>query len=365
MNILKRANPKGDKIIFYYDFGRGPGQRPSTGIFIYTKPKNQTEKNHNKEALALLEVKKSELILEKQSIGTAYIPIHKFKENFLDYYQTFVESHQRKGNRHLRNSLTHFRSFLGKQFISPVDITETLCEQFRKYLLVHFTGETPANYFAEFKKVIRAATRDSYWRHNPAETLKSKTNPSKSIKENLEAEDYLKLINTPCFNEAHKDAFLFSCYTGLRWIDVKQLKWDSIKDGQLTTRIIQHKTGKPVIITLHPVAAAILAKRKKSSLNANTDRIFQLSSQDGCNKIIDKWVQAAKIMKHITWSCARLSFSILLQDKNVDNATVAYLMGHTTTQQVNRTYKRHRPVNQEASIANLPSPDVLPYPFTK
>ncbi|HEV2481500.1 MAG TPA: hypothetical protein VGS79_17640 [Puia sp.] len=36
--------------------------------------------------------------------------------------------------------------------------------------------------------------------------------------------------------EAHKDAFLFSCYTGLRWIDVKILTWGAIKDGQLTHR---------------------------------------------------------------------------------------------------------------------------------
>ena len=52
MNILKRANRTGDKIVFYYDFGRGTGQRPSTGIFIYKNPKDQTQKNHNKQALA-------------------------------------------------------------------------------------------------------------------------------------------------------------------------------------------------------------------------------------------------------------------------------------------------------------------------
>lgn len=36
--ILKRKNSKGDKIVFYYDYGRGKSQRPSTGIFVYTKP---------------------------------------------------------------------------------------------------------------------------------------------------------------------------------------------------------------------------------------------------------------------------------------------------------------------------------------
>jgi integrase len=361
MEILRRKNAKGDKIFFYCDTGREAGHRRALNIFIYTRPKDQIQKNHNKEALKLVDVKKSELILDGQATGTGFLPVHKFKANFLDYYEAFVKANERKGNRHLRNSLTHFKTFIGKSFVSPVDINETLCLRFRQHLLDRFTGETPANYFAEFKKVIRAATKDNYWRHNPVDMLKSKTNASKSLKEILEVEDYLKLLRTPCFNEGHKDAFLFSCYTGLRWIDVKLLKWGSIKDGQLTSRIIQHKTSKPVIITLHPVAVAILSKRRRLPTGISDERVFQLSSQDGCNKIIEKWVKDAGIGKHITWSCARLSFSILLQDKRVDLATVAYLMGHTTTEQVSRTYKRHRPLDQQAAIAQLPSPEDLPY----
>ena len=74
MNILKRENRTGDKIIFHYDFGRGAGQRPSTRIFIYKKPKDQIQRNHSKEALVLLETKKSQVIIEQQVIDSA---IHK------------------------------------------------------------------------------------------------------------------------------------------------------------------------------------------------------------------------------------------------------------------------------------------------
>src|SRR5205823_10742154 len=104
MNILKRDNRSGDKTMFYYDFGRGAGQRPSTGIFIYKKPKDQIQRNHNKEALALLETKKSQVIIEQQAIGSAFIPSHKFKTNFLEYYKEYVEQNRRKANRHLSNS---------------------------------------------------------------------------------------------------------------------------------------------------------------------------------------------------------------------------------------------------------------------
>jgi integrase len=361
MNIERRKNSKGDKVFFYIANGRKAGERIATGIFIYTRPKSQVEKNHNKEALILVDTKKSELLLEQQAIGTGFIPSHKFKGNFLDYYDEFVKNNSRKGNRHLKNSYTQFRLFLGKDFIAPVDITEELCKRYRKHLLSNYTGATPGNYFFNFKQVIRAATKDNYWRHNPVESVQSRMNPSSRLKENLEADEYIKLLVTPCLNEEVKEGFIFSCYTGLRFVDAKSLQWQDVKEKQLTTRIIQRKTGFPVVLTLHPIALAILEKRRKRISSEASGRVFRLPTNDGSNKVLEQWIKNAGIPKHVTWSCARLSFSILLQDKNVDVATVAYLMGHTTSEHVNRTYRRHRPADQKSSIANLPTPEDIPY----
>ncbi|MFN8291011.1 MAG: site-specific integrase [Chitinophagaceae bacterium] len=362
MNILKRPNKKGDRITFYYDFGRGAGQRPSTGIYIYTKPKDQTQKNHNKEALALLEIKKSQLTIEKQAIGSAFIPSHKFKNNFLEYYQEYVQLNSRKGNRHLSNSLKHFHKFIGSDYIAPVDITENFCKRFRQYLLDKFAGETPLNYYSRFKWVVKAATNDGYFLKNPTENIFSKSNPSARLKDNLEADEYLQLLDSPCTNEEVRAAFIFCCYTGLRWVDVKKLEWGDIKENVLVTRIIQAKTGQPVTLTLHGIAQRILSlQRTKNEVRTNkTKYVFLLPTANGANKVLNCWINDAGIDKYITWSCARLSFSILLQDRNVDDATIAYLMGHTTTDQVRRTYKRHRPKNQTETINQLPSPVLVP-----
>lgn len=352
MNFVKRKNTKGDKILFYYDFGRKPGQRPTTGIFLYTKPKNQIERNHNKEALMLLDVKKSELTLEKQATGSAFIPSHKIKTNFIDYYEEYISLNRRKANRHLINSLKQFRLFVHRDFIAPLDITENLCKRFRQFLLDKFTGETPGNYFARFKWVVTAAHKDGYFRINPVAEVQSKSNPSKRIKENLEADDYIRLLTTPFWNQEIQDAFIFSCYTGLRWVDVKYLEWSSIKPGSITTRIIQKKTGLPVELTLHPIAQSILDKRAQYNYG---EKVFNLPDHDGANKALSLWLKTTGIKKHITWSCARLSFSILLKDQNVDDVTIAYLMGHSSTEQVQKTYKRHRPKDQSISIKNLPN----------
>jgi integrase len=359
MNILKRPSKTGDKIMFYYDLGRGPGQRPSTGIFIYVKPKDQIQKKHNKEALALLEVKKSQLTIEKQAIGSAFIPSHKFKENFLDYYGEYVKQNKRKANRHLTNSFVQFKLFIECDFIAPKDITENFCKRFRQYLLDKFTGETPLNYYSRFKWVVKAATNDGYFHTNPTESVSAKSNPSTKLKENLEVDEYLKLLKTPCKNEEVNSAFLFSCYTGLRWVDVKKMEWKDIEGNFLTTRIIQAKTGRPVTLTLHPISMSILKKQeaKAKFTLTKSEYIFSLPGADGANKIVKEWVRTAGIEKNITWSCARLSFSILLQDKNVDDATVAYFLGHTSTEQVRKTYKRHRPKNGIETIKLLPSPE--------
>lgn len=182
--------------MFYYDFGRGPGQRPSTGIFIYTKPKNQIEKNHNKQALALIEVKKSQATIEQQAIGSAFIPMHKFKTNFLEYFEEYVEQNKRKAKRHLANSLKQFKLFVKKGFMTPIDITENFCKRFRQYLLDKFTGETPGGYYSRFKWVVNAATKDGYFHNNPTEDVSAKNNPSAKLKENLEVDEYLLLLDT-------------------------------------------------------------------------------------------------------------------------------------------------------------------------
>ena len=66
MNIVKRKNSKGDKAYFFIEYGRNAGERRATGIFVYLRPKDQIDKNHNKEALKLIAIKKSELMLERK-----------------------------------------------------------------------------------------------------------------------------------------------------------------------------------------------------------------------------------------------------------------------------------------------------------
>ena len=90
INIASKISRDNQKSWYYFEWGRSTGQRKSTGIFIWVKPKNQVEKNHNKEALAILETKRSQLVLDGQAINSGYTPQHKIKADFLDYYSEFI-----------------------------------------------------------------------------------------------------------------------------------------------------------------------------------------------------------------------------------------------------------------------------------
>jgi hypothetical protein len=97
----------------------------STGVFIFAKPKDQIQRNHNQESFQILEAKRSQMILDRLAISIGYIAQHKIKNNFPDYYADFVKLNQRKGNRHLSQSLNSFKKFIGKEYISAMKLMST------------------------------------------------------------------------------------------------------------------------------------------------------------------------------------------------------------------------------------------------
>jgi integrase len=147
-------------------------------------------------------------------------------------------------------------------------LRENLCKLFKDFLNDTLTGKTPLDYFNAFKRAIKAATKGGYFRQNPVDDLHGKTNPSKKLKHFLEPDELVTLVDSKAYNPEIKAAFIFSCYTGLRWCDVKTLSWSQIKLSKkgpmLVTRIIQAKTGKPVELSLHPIALAILDEIKRA-----------------------------------------------------------------------------------------------------
>ncbi len=90
INLSTKLSRDSKKLWYYLEWGKGIGQRKATGIYTWTRPKTKVEKNHNKEAQAILETKRSQMVLDQHSINSSYVPQHKLKTNFLDYYSDYI-----------------------------------------------------------------------------------------------------------------------------------------------------------------------------------------------------------------------------------------------------------------------------------
>ena len=128
-----------------------------------------------------------------------------------------------------------------------------------------------------------------------------------------------------------KDIFLFSCYTGLSYIDIKDLRPDQILigvDGNRWIHTKRAKTNEPLKIPLLPRAREILDKYEEES--KHTGKLLPVYSNQKTNKYLKEIARASRIHKNITFHVARHTFATTITLSNgVPIETVSKLLGHT------------------------------------
>jgi integrase len=126
-----------------------------------------------------------------------------------------------------------------------------------------------------------------------------------------------------------KRAFLFSCYTGLRFSDVENLTWEKLRkndSGKTLLKFVQRKTNKPEYPPISDKAVRWLPER---SFAKDSDRIFQLPPNGYANKLLREWATAAGITKRISYHVSRHTTATLLLSSGVPLTTVQKIMGHS------------------------------------
>ena len=146
-------------------------------------------------------------------------------------------------------------------------------------------------------------------------------------REYLTIEELKRMIDTPCRSAVVKQAFLFTCFTGLRLSDVRGLRWCDLSQqgGSYTLGIKMYKTKKLVYIPLPKQAMKWMPERGNKS---GDDFVFD-SVPHSYNDYIAAWAMEAGITKHITHHCGRHTFATMLLTLGADIYTVSKLLGHT------------------------------------
>ncbi|GAB3510441.1 site-specific integrase [Spirosoma knui] len=348
VKLRKKALANG-KLSYYLDIYTGEERKYEfLKLYIYKRPKDELEKQHNKAVTQTAENIRAKRELQAGAEQNGVIPALKQKVNFLDYMQAYIDRYTKKDVRMIRYTLRYLKEFVSSDYLSSKSVTENLCRDFRTWLDDHpnLSGETPYDFFAKFKKVIKQAVRDGIFLVNPAQDVPNKKPDIDVRKDILSVEELQTLAKAECSNDEVKRAFLLACNTGLRYSDVKTLQWKHYQEGRL--RIVQNKTQKPVIINLNATAQRLLGKPGKPD-----DFVFALPSHTGISKSLKVWKNRAGLSKTVTFHVARHSFATNLIIFGADVSSASSLLGHSSFDHTQKYVRIVEALKQDA-VNRLP-----------
>lgn len=191
-----------------------------------------------------------------------------------------------------------------------------------------------------FKKLMRLALHLEWIEKNP--TLRFKLRFHKVDMVYLDKGELERIKNKEFERTAltvTRDIFVFSCYTGLAYADVKSLKKEHLRtgiDGRNWIYMRRMKTDTQVRIPLLEEANAILERYRTHPKVDNLEILLPVCSNQKTNQYLRDIADALHIRKKLSFHAARHTFATTVTLANgVPIETVSKLLGHhkiSTTQ---------------------------------
>jgi site-specific recombinase XerD len=130
-----------------------------------------------------------------------------------------------------------------------------------------------------------------------------------------------------------RDLFVFSCYTGLAYIDLINLSPANLvkgNDGEFWIKTNRQKTDTAISTPILPKAFAILMNYKNNERAIANDKVFPVMSNQKVNSYLKEIADLCGITKPISFHLARHTFATTVTLSNgVPIETVSKMLGHT------------------------------------
>ena len=262
--------------------------------------------------------------------------IHVLKAGTMKNYYT-TERYLQKFLRRKRLKDIYLKQ-LNFRFITDFEHYLRTYKNKKKQLMLSNNGVM--KHLERFKKMINLAIKLEWMHKNPFSQFQLKYDKYDRAYLN---ERELELLEDTEFTTERlqkiKDCFVFSCYTGLSYIDVKELTESNIVKGidnndWIYTR--REKTDEQVKVPILPKAWAILEKYRATQEANFTTNVLPISSNQKTNAYLKEIIKACGIHKNISFHVARHTFATTVMLSNgVPIETVSKLLGHaklSTTQ---------------------------------
>lgn len=280
------------------------------------------DKEQNKETKLLSEKIRAKRETELQNNIYGFVPEFKSKVSLIKYFAKLIEEKPKWDGYH--STFYHINRFT-KGNITFQEVDERFLESFKKYLLENVSQNTALTYFANLKRVFKQAKKDKILFNNPfdfVDNIKARD----TDRGYLTIDEIEKLFKTECKLKDVKRAFLFSCFTGLRFSDVKNLKWKNIVGGSLEFR--QQKTQKIEHFPLAETAKNLIYVEGKNKIHLADSYVFDLPKRWYTGHNLKKWFKEAGIEKNAHFHLSRHAFATLNISQGADLFAVQKLLGH-------------------------------------
>ncbi len=341
VSLLRRPITNG-RISLYLDFYpaiRNPEtmkmtRREYLGIYIYAKPRNEMERDFNRQMLEKAEAIRCLRVTSLINDKFDFLDHEKMNGDFLAYFKKMCRKKYEKWDV----VYAHFYNFVNGRCTFG-DLTIELCKNFKEYLmsahqlrLTHrkISRNSAAGYYSTFRGLLKIAYRDKLIKENINDFLE-KIEWEDVKKQYLTADELKRLAGTPCDIDVLKRASLFSCLTGLRISDILNLKWEDLEiapDQGYCIRIRTQKTQTEAVLPISYEAIELCGEE-------STGKVFKGLTRSMVNYPLKKWIKQAGIEKNITFHGFRHTYATLQIASGTDIYTVSKMLTHrnvSTTQ---------------------------------
>lgn len=331
----------GNKSI-YLDIYR-EGKRTYEFLKLYIVPElDPASRALNEHNLALANKVKADRIIQltNNEKGVTNSMLHSRMKllDLIDLYKKWIEDNGKSMGPSafsgLKKALTQFRG----DGITLKQADKDYCIAFTNFLRNDYKSRMKkplainsiASLTASLSATFNWAVRNDYLKENPFDRISSndRVYHVESQRHYLEIDELKRLIATDCpTRQSVKQAFLFSCYCGLRTSDIRALRWGQIhKDGeQWRVSVVMKKTDTPIYLPLSSQAMKWLPERGYAG---DDDKVFSLPTTSRVSIILGNWAKAAGVKKEITFHVSRHTFATLMLTLDVDLYTTSKLLGH-------------------------------------
>ncbi len=313
--LRDRKLPSGKKTMYLDIYHKGKRRLEYLGIYL------DSNREKNKERKRLAEKIRAEREMELQNNSYGFVPESSKQKNFTTYLDSIA-------NEKTKNSPTHNVARYVKEFTGNIltfqQVDEKWLNDFKKFLLKKVSQNSAATYFQRVKQALKQAKMERIIDRDPGEYVKN-IRLIDTERVFLELNEVEELAKTECGNPEVKRAFLFSCFTGLRFGDIKRLSWRDVKEDKLHLK--QQKTKSMNYIPLTATAIDLL-KMNVKIIDIDTKLVFKLPQKCWTNQLLKEWAKEAGIKKNISYHTSRHSFATMSLTYGNDIYVTSSLLAH-------------------------------------